>query len=115
MTDSDNDKELLENLDKMLKGNDEELPGLSDDSQSAVDFARKLASMGEKPSDEFRENLKAQIVHRLAEIEKEEESADTELVFWGIRRRKLWQGTLAALITVIIVAIILAITLILND
>jgi len=117
MTDNtEKDRELLENLDRVLEGAEDEITGpLDEDSHTALDFARKMASLREKPSEEFAENLKAQLTHRLSEQEKKEGPADQELLFWGIPRRRLWQGTIAASITVIIIAIILIITLLTNS
>lgn len=112
---TDKDKELLENLDRILEGREDEITGpLDDDTRSALDFAREMASLREKPSKEFAKNLAAQLIHRLAEQEKKEQSTDPELVFWGIPRRKLWQGTIAALILLLILAIIMVITLLSN-
>ena len=116
MTDSiEKDRELLENLDHLLAGRESKTSGtMDDDTRTALDFARKMASLRETPSKEFKENLKAQLVHRLSEQEKKEFSGNQTLLFWGIPRRKLWQGTIAALITVIIVAIILLVIILLN-
>ena len=116
MTDNtEKDRQLLENLERVLEGRESEITEpLDDDTRTALDFTRKMAYLREKPSKEFTENLKAQLAHRLAEQEKKEFSGNQTLLFWGIPRRKLWQGTLAALITVIIVAIILLIILLLN-
>ena len=116
MTDNtEKDRELLENLDRVLTGRDSEITGpLDDDTRTALDFARKMASLSETPSEEFTGNLKAQLVHQLAEQEKKENSENQGFLFWEIPRRKLWQGTIAALITVIIVAVILLIIIILN-
>ncbi len=112
---NDKDRELLDNLDLILEGHDDEVTEPSDeDTRSATEFARKMASMREKPSGEFAENLKAELIHRLAEQETKRESSDQELLFWGIPRRKLWQGTIAALITFIIIAIIFIIILLLD-
>jgi hypothetical protein len=112
---NDKDRELLDNLDRILEGHGEEVKEPSDeDTRSATEFARKMASIREKPSDEFAENLKAELVHRLAEQENKQKSGDQELLFWGVPRRKLWQGTLAALITFIIIAIIFIIVFLLD-
>ena len=111
----DKDRELLDNLDRILEGREDEVPESADeDTRSATEFARKIASMREKPSGEFAENLKAELVHRLAEQENKQESSDQELMFWGITRRTFWQGTIAALITFIIIAIIFIIVLLLD-
>ncbi|OGN88977.1 MAG: hypothetical protein A2158_08280 [Chloroflexi bacterium RBG_13_46_14] len=112
---SDKDRELLDNLDRILEGREDEVSEVTDeDIRSATEFARKMASMREKPSDEFAENLKAVLIHRLAEQENKQGSRDQELLFWGVPRRKLWQGTLAALIALIIIAIIFIVTLLLD-
>ncbi len=109
------DRQLLENLDHILEGQESEISeSLDDDTRTALDFARKMASLRETPSKEFRDNLKAQLVHRLAEQAKKESDDEQVFLLWGIPRRRLWQGTIAALIVVIIIAIILVITLILN-
>ena len=117
MTDSmEKDKKLLENLDHLLAGRESETTGtMDDDTRTALDFARKMASLRETPSKEFSENLKAQLVHRLEEQEKNDRSVNQTLLFWGVPRRKLWQGTIAALIVVIIVAVILLIVLLINQ
>ena len=112
---TEKDRKLLENLEKVLAGKEDEITGpLDDDTRTALDFAGKMASLQEAPSREFAENLKAQLVHRLAEQEKKDDSENQTLLLWGVPRRKLWQGTIAAAITVIIVAIILLIVLLIN-
>jgi len=112
---NEKDRELLDNLDRIMEGREDEVMESADeDTRSATEFARKMASMREKPSGEFAENLKAELIHRLAEQENKQESGDQELLFWGIPRRKFWQGTIAALITFIIIAIIFIITLLLD-
>ena len=112
---NDKDRELLENLDRILEGREDEVTEPSDeDTRSAIEFTQKMASIREEPSGEFAENLKAELIHRLAEQESKQESSDQELLFWGIPRRKFWQGTIAALITFIIIAIIFIIILLLD-
>ena len=112
---NDKDRELLDNLDRILEGRGDEVIESSDeDMRSATEFARKMASMRDNPSGEFAENLKAELIHRLAEQETKQEFDDQELIFWGIPRRKFWQGTIAALITFIIIAIIFIIILLVD-
>jgi hypothetical protein len=112
---SHKDKELLDNLDRILEGREDEVPESTDeDTRSATEFVRKMASMRDKPSDEFAENLKADLIHRLGEQESKQKPSDQELLFWGIPRRTFWQGTIAALITFIIIAIIFIIILLLD-
>lgn len=113
--DSEKDRRLLENLDRVLAGKEDEIAEpLDDDTRTALDFASKMVSMHEVPSKEFKESLKAQLIHRLAEQEKKDLHGDQKLLLWGITRRKLWQGTIAAVIVVIIAVIILLITLYLH-
>ncbi len=116
MTNSmEKDRELIENLDRVLTGRESEITEpLDDDTRSALDFARKMASLREAPSKEFKENLKAELVHQLEEQEKKEYSDNQRFLFWQIPRRTMWQGTIAAAIVVIIITIILLIILLLN-
>jgi len=112
---NDKDRELLDNLDRILEGRDDEVTEPSDeDTRSATEFAQKMASMREKPSGEFAENLKTELIHRLAVQENKQKPSDQELLFWSIPRRTFWQGTIAALITFIIIAIIFIIILLLD-
>ena len=104
------DRELLENLEKVLAGEENQIPEtLDDDTKSTLDIARKMASMREPPSEEFSKNLKAQLIHRLAEQERKERSRNQTFLFWEIPRRTMWQGTIAAAMALIIVVIILLI------
>jgi hypothetical protein len=112
---SHKDKKLLDNLDRILEGREDEVNDATDeDTRSATEFARKMASIREEPSGEFSENLKAELIHRLAEQESKQKPSDQELLFWGIPRRTFWQGTIAALIAFIIIAIIFIIILLLD-
>ncbi len=112
---TEENREFLENLDKVLKGREEEVTGqMDDDTRSALDFAQKMASLRETPSGEFAENLKAQLIHQLSEQRKKDSAKNISFLFWEIPRKTMWQGTIAALILVIITAIILVVTLVLN-
>jgi len=109
------DRQLLDDLDRVLTGRESEIRGpVDDDTRTALDFARKMVSLREKPSKEFSANLKAELIHQLAEQEKKEDSGNQSLLFWEVPRRRMWQGTIAAAIVVIITAIILLVTLLLN-
>ena len=116
MKDNNNkDRELLDNIDRILEGREDEVSESSDeDIRSATDFTRKMASIRENPSDDFAKKLKAELTHRLTEQENKHKSSDQELLFWGIPRRTIWQGTIAALITFIIIGIIFVIILLLD-
>jgi hypothetical protein len=109
------DRKLLENLDNALVGKDSEITGTMDeDTRTTLDVARKMASLREAPSKEFSKNLKAQLVHQIAEEEKKELAKDQGFLFRLIPRKTKWQGTVAAIILVIIIAIILLIVLLIN-
>ncbi len=115
MMDNNKDRQLLDKLEKVLAGEDNEITSpLDEDARTALDFARKMVSLRETPSKEFTDNLKVQLIHRLVEQEKNERSINQTLLLWGMPRRKLWQGTLAAIVTVIIIAVILLIVLLIN-
>jgi hypothetical protein len=109
------DRELLENLDNLIVGKDSEIAEpLDDDTRTTLDIARKVASLGEKPTKEFSKNLKARLVHQLAEEEKKELARNQGFLFRLIPQKTKWQGTIAAIILVIIIAIILLIVLLIN-
>ena len=109
------DRQLLENLDRILTGRESEIKEpVDDDARTALDFARKMASLREEPSEGLSANLKAQLIHQLAEQEKKEGSGNQSFLFWEIPRQRMWEGTIAALITLIIVVIILLITFLIN-
>ncbi len=111
----ENDKELLEKLDTVLTNREADLPESDDeDTRAMLEFARKMVSLGETPSKEFADNLKASLVYRLAEEEKKDTSGNMELEYWGVHRRKMWQGTMAAVIVVSVLIVILLVILLLN-
>ena len=116
MTDKmEKDRQLLENLGRILTGQESEITEpVDDDTRTALDFARKMASLRGKPSKEFSARLKAQLIHQLAEQEKKNRSGNQSFLFWEIPHRTMWQGTIAATIAVIIIVVILLITLLLN-
>ena len=112
---TEKDKQLLENMDRILAGRGSEITmPMDDDTRSALEFASKMASLRETPSKEFTENLKAELVHRLAEQEKKKGSRNQSFLFWEISHRTMWQGTIAAAIIVVIIGLILLITVLLN-
>lgn len=115
---TERDKQLLENLDRILAGRESEIKEPSDDeARTALEFAGKIVSLREKPSKEFTANLKAELIHQLAEQEKKERSSDQSFLLWGIEipRRTMWQGTIAAAIVVIITVVILLVTIALPE
>jgi len=110
---AEKDRQLMENLDRILEGKEVEIPESTDEeTRSALDFARKIAAAKEPPSAEFKNQLKAQIIKSLAEQEKKQATGDFDLISAGVPRRVRWQGTVAALIVVVVLAIILVLTIV---
>jgi hypothetical protein len=111
---TEKDKQLLENIDRILAGKDAGVrPEPDQDTRTATDFARKMASLRETPSKEYKSKLKDQLTHQLNE-QKQKEGRHQSLLFWEIRNRTMWQWTIAALLAVSVTAIILAVTLLVN-
>jgi hypothetical protein len=111
---SENDKQLLENIERILAGKDNGTSqGDDKDTQTATDFARKMASLKETPSKEYKAKLKAQLTHQLNE-QKQKEGRNQSLLFWEIRNRTMWQWTIAALLAFLITVIILAVMMLVN-
>jgi hypothetical protein len=101
------DKQLLENMDRIVAGEKlEDKSGLDDKMRAALELSREMTSWPKSPSKEFRAQLKAQLIHQLAEQEKREALKHDESMFWWVQRRPAWQLTVAAAIVVIIAAII---------
>jgi hypothetical protein len=115
MNEAERDRQLLENLDRILTGRGSEIrEARDDDSRTALNFARKMASLREKPSKEFRDSLKAQLIHQLAEQERKERSRGESFLLLEIRDRTMWRWTVAAAITVVIAAAALLASILLN-
>ena len=105
------EKQLLEDLDKILDG--QEIPEPKDeDTRSALEMARKMVAMRETPSKEYKNQLKAEIIRQLAEQEKGKASGDFDTISAGVHRRKMWQAATAALIVMVVWAIILVLTIV---
>jgi hypothetical protein len=101
------DKQLLENVDRIVAGEKlEDKSGLDDKTRAALELSREMMSWPKSPSKEFRMQLKAQLMHQLAEQEKQEDLKIDGTMFGWVRRRPAWQLTVAAVIVVIIAAII---------
>jgi hypothetical protein len=103
----DKDEQLLENVDRIVAGEKlEDISGLDDKTRAALELSRGMTSWPKSPSKEFRAQLKAQLIHQLAEQEKREAWKNDESMFWWVLRRPAWQLTVTAAIVVIIAAII---------
>jgi anti-sigma-K factor RskA len=109
------DKLLLENLDRIVSGEQlKDESELDKDTRAALELSREMTSWSKSPSKEFKSQLKARITHQLAQQNKQEaiESGGSE--FWDLLHRHRWQFTIAAVIAAIIVAIITLIVLWIN-
>lgn len=115
MNEAERDRQLIENLDRVLHEGESGVRGnLDDDARTALEFARKMASLREKPTKEFAADLKAQLIHQLAEQERKERSRDRSFLLWETQHRTMWQWTTAAIIALIITGVILVVTVLMN-
>jgi hypothetical protein len=108
-------KQVLENLDRIVAGeklNSES--GLDDDTKAALELSREMTSWSKSPSKEFNAQLKAKIIHQLAEQNKQEGLKNGDSEFRDLLHRPAWQFTIAAVIVAIIAVIIALIVLWIN-
>ena len=106
----DEERKFSENLDRLLAGKEVE-PGedMSEDYQTAVNFAQKLTEFRAEPSSEFKAQLKQRL---LLELTKQEVAAREKVKgnwFWeGLGRlvpqSPVWRTAAATLVVVIVVA-----------
>jgi cell division septal protein FtsQ len=109
------DKQLLENLDRIVAG--EKLPdesGLDKDTKAALELSREMTKWPKSPSKEFKADLKAKVIHNLAEETKQKAAKNDGSETRDIFRRPAWQLTFAALIVVVILAVVLVIVWLVN-
>ena len=109
------DKQLLENIDKAAAG--EELPdesGLDKDTKAALELSREMSSWPKSPSKEFKAQLKAEITHRVVEQQKQDLLKRRDPEYRNFLRRPAWQMTFAGLGALFIAAIIFLIVYLLN-
>ena len=109
------DKQVLENLDRIVAG--EKLKDESDldkDTRAALELTREMTSWPKSPSKEFKTQLKAKIVHQLAEQNKQEDLKSGNSEFRDLLHRPAWQLTIAAVLLAIIALIIYLIFFFIN-
>ena len=109
------DKQLLENIDKAAAG--EKLPdesGLDKDTRAALEMTREMTAWPKSPSKEFKAQLKAEITHRVVEQQKMDLSKRADPEGRSFLRRPAWQMTFAGFGALIIAAIIFLIVYLLN-
>jgi len=101
------DKLLIENLDHIVAGDaipDES--GLDKETRKALELTREMTTWTKAPPQGFKRLLKAQLIHQLAEQEKQESTEAGYSEFRQFLRRPAWQLTLGAIIAVIIAVVI---------
>ena len=108
----DEERRFLDGLDSLLAG--EPVPGgdAGADHASTMELARRLADLGEGPSAEFRQRLKARLLMKLTEREVAERRRATAGGFWGfldrlMPRSPVWR-TAAVSIAVVLVTVTVA-------
>ena len=108
----DEERRFLDSLDSLLAG--EPVPGgdAGADHASTMELARRLADLGEGPSAEFRQQLKARLLMKLTEREVAERQRATAGWFWGfldrlMPRSPVWR-TAAVSIAVVLVTVTVA-------
>jgi hypothetical protein len=109
------DKQLLENIDKAAAG--EELPdesGLDKDTKAALELSREMSAWPKSPSKEFKAQLKAEITHRVVEQQKQDLLKRRDPEYRNFLRRPAWQMTFAGLGALFIAAIIWLIVYLVN-
>jgi len=98
-------KAFLENLDRMLGGGSvKDDPALDDDLKSALRTAGQLQQLGLTPSEEFKGELKAKLLQKL--YEKEKQTGEKQGWFWRwIPRQAAWQAVSAVALILVVVGI----------
>jgi hypothetical protein len=108
------EKEFQENLDRLLKGEEvEDVEDASEDYLMAINFSKKLAEYHMEPSSAFKEQLRRQLLHKMAVREEEKRRKESTNSFWeGVRN--LFAGSLtrrvAAVTTTAIVLTLVILT-----
>jgi len=109
------EKQLLENLDRIVAGEKlKDDSGLDKDTKAALELSREMTSWTKSPSKEFKADLKARVVHQLAEEKKREVAKDPFSEFRDVIRRPAWQLTFGAIGAAIVAGIIFLIVYLLN-
>ena len=109
------DKQLLENLDRIVAGEKlQDDPGLDKATKAALELSREMTSWPKSPSKEFKADLKARVTHQLAEEKKKEAAKNDGWAFRDLMHRTAWQLTFGAIGAAIIAGIIFLIVYLLN-
>ena len=109
------DKQLLENIDKAAAGEKlTEESEMDKDTKAALEMTREMAAWPKSPSKEFKAQLKAELTHRVVEQQKKDQAKRGDPEYRNFLRRPAWQFTIAGLGALIIAAIIFLIVYLLN-
>jgi hypothetical protein len=109
------DKQLLENLDRIVAGEKlKDDSGLDKDTKAALELSREMTSWPKSPSKEFKAQMKARVTHQLAEQTEREAKKSSFWEFRDLIHRPVWRFTIAAVIMAIIAGIIFLIIYLLN-
>jgi hypothetical protein len=109
------DKQLLENIDKAAAGEKlTEESGLDKETKAALELTREMAAWPKSPSKEFKAQLKADLTHRVIEQQKKALAKRGDPEYRNFLRRPAWQFTIAGIGALIIAAIIWLIVYLLN-
>ena len=109
------DKQLLENIDKAAAGEKlTEESEMDKDTKAALEMTREMAAWPKSLSKEFKAQLKAEITHRVVEQQKQDLLKRRDPEYRNFLRRPAWQMTFAGLGALFIAAIIFLIVYLLN-
>lgn len=97
------DKKLLENLDRILAGEETKTDETADsDTRATLEFAQKMASIRSEPSPAFKAHLRATLVEKMYEEGARANQGAGLGWLWRLTRQPVWQ---ALSVFVIIVAV----------
>jgi len=108
---SNEEKQFIESIDRLLSG--EEVEGfedMSEDYQTAINFARKLAELRAEPSPEFRDQLKQRLLLQLTrqEVETAREK-ERGISFWEFLKNLVPQSPAWRTATVTIAVVLVTV------
>ena len=109
------DKLMLENLDRIVAG--EKLKDdaeMDKETKAALELTREMTSWPKSPSKEFKADLKARVIHQVAEEKKRETAKNAGWTFHDLMHRTAWQLTFGAIGAAVIAGIIFLIVYLLN-
>lgn len=99
----DLERVFSDKIDRLAAGDESKIdPAAEEKIRTELDFARKMISLAPEPSAEFKADLKARLLHELAEQEAEARTADR----WNwlrtlLPRQRAWQVAAAMLFVVV--------------